>query len=109
MKVASFASHKARISPIAVGGIGEMSARQPYSIQLLHAYYPAAVTLHEHLRRTVDTVRSLDALLLHETDSKQYRDLLSTCIVASAPSNPHTALLKPSEPLGPLREVCGRR
>ncbi|KAJ3554494.1 hypothetical protein NM688_g3081 [Phlebia brevispora] len=85
-----------------------MAERQPLSIQILRAYYPVAICLQDYLDRTVETARSLHSILIHETDTKQYRDLLASTIVASQQESVITPRLKPSKPLGPLRELIER-
>ena len=75
-----------------------------FSISLLSAYYPIVETLHEHLANSVNGSKTADAFLVHETDTKQYRDLLLSCVVVShAETAPKS--FTPAAPSCPLREV----
>ena len=81
-----------------------MSGKFPFSLQILHAYYPVASTLREYLENALDVANHTDVYLLHETDTKQYRDLVETCIVAVT-SNVSRICPEAFGSVTPLREV----
>ena len=81
------------------------SERPALSLHLLRAYYPLVLNVHDYLGRVIDTDKRVDDLLIHETDSRQYRDLLQTTVVAWSGPTSSPVQVKPATPLGPLREV----
>ena len=73
------------------------------SVKILHAYYSEVSSLQDYLRQILDS-RTIRSVLIHETDTRQYRDLIETTMVTL--NEPLRQLdVKPVKPLGPLREV----
>lgn len=81
-----------------------MAGRQSLSFQILCAYYPVALSLQDYLQQAFDNPRNIRSILTHETDTKQYRELIGSTVIA-AKEPPGLLGVKPVKPLGPLREV----
>lgn len=73
------------------------------SAKILHAYYPEVSSLQDYLRQILDS-RTIRSVLIHETDTRQYRDLVETTMV-TLNELLRPLDIKPVKPLGPLREV----
>ncbi|GJE88721.1 telomerase reverse transcriptase [Phanerochaete sordida] len=84
-----------------------MGSSSALPLQILRSYYPIVDTLGEYLEGAV-ALESGQLGLFHETDSRAYRRLLQTCLVASRGDRPVSRSMKVAPGMGHLREVVER-
>ena len=84
-----------------------MGSPHTLPLQILRSYYPIVDTLGEYLQE-VAVFEPGHLGLIHETDSRVYRTLLQTCVVASRRDRPASKSMRVTPVMGHLREVRAR-
>lgn len=84
-----------------------MTTASSLPLQVLHAYFDVVRPLGDYLREvTAFSGGHHDSLgLVHETDTRAYRQLLTTCVVATRGRPVAAASLNVTPAMGHLREV----